>query len=293
MDLPDARDWFVKQVDDLIEHGGMSCYRQDGNNSYNDVHDGEIDARKGIKEINYITGLYTMLDTLREKHPSLIMEAAVGAPRIDLETLSRFHWHQACETWGHPEWDQCTVYGTNFWLPGGMIVLFNESIEDYGAWSRFGGQLTLAWNPMDADFPMKEARRQLDLYKRIRLFLSGDFYPLTGISLDETWLGYQFHRFDLHEGVAMIFRRSTSPQTLYSYGARLRVQLRGIRPQSMYRVHFERTNKDERLTGQALANGIDVVLDKAPSAELILVGIRLTHQDPTDCGLPSAFLRSG
>ena len=29
------------------------------------------------------------------------------------------------------------------------------------------------------------------------------------------------------------------------------------------------------------------------SVELIEVGVRFTHQAPTDCGLPSAFLRSG
>src|SRR5262249_6304096 len=83
LDLPEARDWFLKQVDELIEKEGMNCYRQDGYNTYTDVHSGEPEDRKGITELKYIMGLYTMIDALRKRHPDLLMEAAVGAPRID------------------------------------------------------------------------------------------------------------------------------------------------------------------------------------------------------------------
>jgi alpha-galactosidase len=270
MDLPEARDWFLKQVDDLIENQGMRCYRQDGYNSYEDVHHGETDERKGLTEIKYIAGLYAMLDTLREKHPDLVMEAAAGAARIDLETLSRFHWHQPCETWLHAEWDQCTAYGTSLWLPGGMFIFYNESTGDYGAWSRFGGQLSLAWDPLDAGFPMALARRQVNLYKRVRKFLSGDFYPLTPVSLDETWMGFQLHRRDLDSGFALVFKRFDSARVLYSVSNSFHLQLRGLRPDSIYRFHCERINKDGSRRGQALANGLDLAFGKAPSAEMII-----------------------
>jgi len=270
MELPAARNWFLKQVDALIENEGMTCYRQDGYNTYADLHNDEAENRKGIAEIQYIMGLYTMLDTLKKRHANLVMEAAVGAPRIDLETLSRFHWHQPCETWLDANRDQCTLYGTNLWLPGGMIVLYTGLVDDYGAWSSFGGQLSLAWHPLDADFPMDLARRQVERYKSIRPFLSGDFYPLTPVSLAETWMGYQFHRVDWDKGFALVFKRYDSPHVLYSVNDTFTLKLRGINPQSRYRLHFERSNKDETLTGQVFAKGIEIVAGKAPSAELVV-----------------------
>jgi len=270
LDLPEARQWFLKQVDFLIEQQGMTCYRQDGYNTEETLKEGEGDDRKGIGQIKHITGLYSMLDEMREKHPDLIMEAAAGAARIDLETLSRFHWHQPCESWLHPDWDHCTVYGTSLWLPGGMIVLYNQSTDDYGAWSRFGGQLSLAWDPLDSSFPMELARHQVNLYKRVRAFLSGDFYPLTPLSLDETWMGYQFHRTDLNSGFALIFKRFDSPQVLHSVRDAFSLELRGLPPQSQYQVHFLSSNDARIVTGQALAKGLDLTLGKAPSAEMII-----------------------
>jgi hypothetical protein len=270
VELPEARDWFLKQADELIEKEGMNCYRQDGFNNYADLHKDEPLDRKGVTEIKYIMGLYTLLDTLRKRHPDLIMEAAVGAPRIDLETLSRFHWHQPCETWLDPNRDQCTLYGTNLWLPGGLIVLYTGLTGDYGVWSSFAGQLSLAWHPLDPDFPMAMARRQVERYKRTRPFLSGDFYPLTPVSLEETWMGYQFHRTDLDKGFALVFKRFDAPRVIYSVNDRFRLRLRGVNPQSRYRLHLERSNKDETLTGRELANGIEIDSDKAPSAELVI-----------------------
>jgi alpha-galactosidase len=270
MELPEARDWFLKQVDVLIEKEGMNCYRQDGFNIYSDLNQGEPEDRKGITELKYIMGLYTMVDTLRSRHPDLLMEAAVGAPRIDLEMLSRFHWHQPCETWLDPNRDQCTLYGTNLWLPGGMIVLYTGLTDNYGVWSSFAGQLSLAWHPLDADFPIDLAHRQVERYKRVRTFLSGDFYPLTPISLEETWMGYQFHRADLDKGFALVFKRFDSPHVIYSVNDTFTLKLRGIDPQSRYQLHYEQSNKDQTLTGQALAKGIEIVVGKAPGAELVV-----------------------
>lgn len=268
LDLPEAREWFLKQVDDLIEHQGMTCYRQDGYNSEEDF--GNIDDRKGMGEIKYIMGFYALLNALMEKHPELIMEAAAGAARIDLETLSRYHWHQPCETWLHPDLDQCSTYGTSLWLPGGMIIFYNSMAGNYVAWSGFGGQLSLAVNPLDFKFPMDWARQQVELYKRVRPFLSGDFYPLTPISLDGTWLGYQFHRTDLESGFALVFKRFDSPREISSVSNTFKLQLRGLEPESQYHVRFEASYTDQNLTGVALARGIELTLGKAPAAELLI-----------------------
>lgn len=269
LDLPEAREWFLKQVDDLVENQGMTCYRQDGYNSEADCHSEDTTNRIGVGEIKYIMGFYDLLDTLRKRHPALVMEAAAGAARIDLETLSRYHWHQPCETWLHPDLDQCTTYGTSLWIPGGMIVFYNSMTGTYGAWSAFGGQLSLAIDPTQSSFPMEWTRQQVEVYKRVRAFLSGDFYPLTPISLDGTWMGYQYHRADLDGGFAVIFKRSDSSQDIFPAGNTFNLQLRGLDRAAKYRTRFESNTTEKTVAGEELRGGINISLGKAPSAELI------------------------
>ena len=269
VELPEAREWFLKQVDELVEKEGMSCYRQDFYGAYADLYKDEPENRRGITETEHVMGLYTLIDTIRQRHPNLVMEAAIGAPRLDLETLSRFHWHQPVERWFNSESDQSTLYGTGLYLPGGMIIPYTQPVSDYGVWSSFTGQLSVAWHPLDTDFPMEQARHQVERYKRIRSLLSGDFYPLTPGSLDEGWIGYQFHRSDRDRGFALLFRRG-SKNVPYPVNDHFRFSLRGLDPKSRYQVHFERSGRDEILTGEKLVQGRDLVLSEAPAAEMIL-----------------------
>ena len=110
----------------------------------------------------------------------------------------------------------------------------------------------------------------MDLYKRVRPFLSGDFYPLTPVPLDGTWLGYQFHRTDLESGFALVFKRLDFPREINSVSDTFKLQLRGLDPQFQYRGRFESSHTDKTLTGEALAEGIELTLGRAPAAELII-----------------------
>lgn len=267
MELPEAREWFLKQVDDLVESQLMNCYRQDGAGGYGE----ESNDRKGISESQHVAGLYTLWDTLVERHPDLIMEGCCGGGRrIDLETLSRFHWHQKSDRWFDSESDQCSLYGANLFLPGGVINIPTEAVDNYGAWSSFAGQFCLGWHPLDADFHTELAQRQVNLYKSIRQLLSGDFYPLTPCSLEETWIGYQFHRVDLDAGFILVFRRPVSKKALYPASNTFRIHFRGVDPGKNYHLHFQQNDREEVLTGGVLAGGIDIVIGEEKGAEMII-----------------------
>jgi hypothetical protein len=151
-----------------------------------------------------------------------------------------------------------------------MIIFYNSMTGNYGAWSGFGGQLSLAVDPLDSKFPMDWTRQQVDLYKRVRPFLSGDFYPLTPVPLDGTWLGYQYHRTDLKGGFALVFKRFDAPREINSVSDTFNLQLRGLDPQSQYHARFESSQTDKTLTGKVLTKGIELTLGKAPAAELII-----------------------
>ena len=265
MELPESREWFLRQMDQLVQEEGLTCYRQDLSPTFGD----EPEDRKGISESHHVAGLYELWDTLRLRHPGMVMEGCCGGGRrIDLETVARFHWHQKSDRWFDSESDQLSLYGANLFLPGGIISIPTQATDDYGAWSGFAGQFSLGWDPLDDDFPMEQARQQVELYKLIRPLLSGDFYPLTHPSLEQPWIGYQFHRNDLDRGLALIFRRDIVKPVI-PVPASLVISLRGLEPNTRYRVHRRKAGSDEIRPGRALAEGTEIVIRDAPGVELI------------------------
>ena len=265
-ELPEARKWFLDHVSHLVESEGMTCYRQDGLCRFEQ----DQPYRKGIWELRHVAGLYELWDEIVRRHPDLVMEGcAGGGRRIDLETISRFHWHQKSDRWLDTESDQCSLYGANMFLPGGIINMPTGRMDDYGAWSSFGGQLLLAFHPLDEDFPHEQARMQVERYKRFRSVLSGDFYPLTPCSLNESWIGYQFHRTDEDRGGVLMFRRTGSQEAGYHVDDTFTASLRGLDPGARYKVHFESAGRDEQIMGSELAAGLPITIKDAPGAEMI------------------------
>lgn len=265
IERPEAREWFLRQVDNLVRNEGMTCYRQDGAGSY----DAEPEDRQGVSETEHLTGLYALWDALWERYPTLVMEGCCGGGRrIDLETLARFHWHQKSDRWYDVESDQCGLYGANLFLPGGCINVPTERTDNYGAWSSFAGQFCLGWHPLDPDFPKEEAAGQIQRYRSLRNQLQGDFYPLTPCSLDEPYIGYQFHRTDTGNGFALIFRRPRG--VFYSVGGKFFVSLRGLEPKQWYRVRLEPEGSERHETGTSLKEGFELLFSEAPAAALIV-----------------------
>ena len=207
--------------------------------------------------MQHIAGLYEMQDQLRRRYPFLVMEGCCGGGRrIDLESLSRFLWHQKSDSWFHTVSDQSGLCGANLYLPGGVINVPTEATDNFGLWSSFAGQLCLAWHPLDKDFPMEQAKRQVKLYKRVRPLLSGDFYPLTECTLDRPWLAYQFHRNDLNQGFALIFKRTASEGDSFVFAPK------GLDPQTRYAISCEGSGLKAVYTGAELAKGIPLTLKK-------------------------------
>ena len=114
------------------------------------------------------------------------------------------------------------------------------------------------------DFPMELAKRQVKLYKRVRPYLSGDFYPLTDCTLDCPWLAYQFHRNDLDGGFALIFKRKATESNTFAFAPR------GLDPQARYVISCQGSGGGGVYTGAALAKGLPLTLPATPEAELVI-----------------------
>ena len=273
--IPEAREWFLDVVDGMVDKEGMGCYRQDLSSAR--WVDPSPD-RQGFAENRSVVGMYQLWDEIVRRHPGLVMEGCCGGGRrIDLETVSRFAWHQKSDRWFDTESDQCALYGANLFLPGGLLNIPTERLDDYGLWSSFAGQLCLGWHPLDAGFPMEQARAQVERYKLIRPLLAGDFYPLTPCSLDAPWIGLQFHRPDRNRGAVMVYRRgepgSAGPGPT---GGRLNCQLRGLEPDTRYTYRSIRGGAEAGASGAELAAGLAVEVAEAPGAEMIVYGLTTT-----------------
>ena len=109
---------------------------------------------------------------------------------------------------------------------------------------------------------------------------------MTGCSTGLAWMAYQFHRVDLDEGMALVFRRlddklfqhdlvgkfrprDIGPRMIYPAGKSFKAYFRGLDPAEEYTVRFERGAVMKKFSGQRMTEGIEIVVDNVPGAELI------------------------
>jgi len=264
--IPEARKWVVDMVSDMIERIGIDYFR----------HDFNIDPlpywrsidkpnRQGIAEIRYIEQLYELWDELLRRHPSLMIEgSASGGRRIDLESITRSHIYWKSDFYFNSTANQSHAYGGNLFLPTNYFNTPLMTFDDYDFRSCLGGSLCLGWDPRCDGFPLEKARNFVDQYKKLRMLMLGDFYPILDYSIqEESSLGFQFHREDINQGMVLLFRRLQSPL------ASIQVKFKGVKPDILYQVSFYNAEEKQSIKGEKLLNGIDITLSSPKSSALI------------------------
>ena len=163
-----------------------------------------------------------MWDELRARHPGLVIDlCASGGRRIDLEALQRglplWHSDMQCSGKPSPAADQLQNAGLWRWVP--MHGCGNFAYEPSYAFrsAMTAGNILAVGNkagPVQHSSTRtrrRAVRRTVAIYRKLRPFMVGDFYPLFPHSdSEEAWFGYQFHRPDLNAGAAILFRREKS-----------------------------------------------------------------------------------
>jgi alpha-galactosidase len=279
----EVQNWLTGMIGEYVEQTPLAYFRHDFNHfdSIGFLRAADAPGRTGINEIRYAEGLYRVLDELRSRFPGLVMEGcASGGRRIDLETLRRNHLYwKADHIYGEPHHQQSTLFAGLHWLPGGFL---NSTVLDlqedcYALHSTFGGSLTVGWDPTQREpepqapyfkqaYDPALAKAQIASFKAVRHLFDGDFFPLTPYSPNPVyWLGWQFHRDDLDEGVAVIFRRQQARQ-----GKRI-IELQDLNPSQLYHLRLEGkgTLPFTQADGAALVNGFEVTHPALASSLLI------------------------
>jgi alpha-galactosidase len=265
--LPAVREHLFQIVKGFMDLPGFRVYRQDFNMDplpywlHSDAPD-----RQGITEMKYVAGLYEYWDRIANTWPnSLREECASGGRRIDLETIIRMHIHQKSDYWFDNEVDQASIWGLSQYLPNSTIMAPLNRLDDYSFHSALATSLCLGWIADAPDFDLKRAQELADRYRRVRHLLIGGWYPLLPYTRDpQHWMAAQYHRPDLGEGMALVFRHAESP-----YPA-VELQLHGLDPAATYDLEFQTTGQKARATGAELMTRWRAVIEERGKSELIV-----------------------
>jgi len=288
--LREVQDYFFGIVKGFMDLPGFRVYRQDFNMDplpywkHTDAPD-----RRGIAEMKYIEGLYAYWDRIRTTWPDAFLEeCASGGHRIDLGTVMRLHAHQKSDYWFDDEVDQASLWGIGQYLPNNTIVAHLRDLDDYAFHSTLPSSLCLGWIADDPAFDMPRAKALMERYRAVRHLLTGAWYPLlpypyeiVGADTRELdpwiwdgsakqprippraqWLGSQFHRSDLGEGMLLAFRRPASPYTA------AQVALRGLEPEATYELRWEDGTK-RTMKGAELAKGFELRIEEPRRSVLV------------------------
>ncbi len=258
---PEARQLILDMMSGYIHKLDVNWIRYDFNtNPYNAWVQAEGDDEKGLVQIRYINGLYTLLDELMRRHPNLLIEqCSSGGLRIDLETIRH----------GHTFWKSDDTYdqtlmrfqetgGNHFLLAGHLNTNYCHVKSQGEIIGLFAGALGFGadFRKLEPD-RMETIRQCIKAYKLVRPFLNKDYYPLFSQQRsDRTWDGWQFHDPEARQGCFIIYRPEVSPYTTAT------IQLRGLVPDRSYQLIDLFTGKTRSETGRTLMAGLEQKLAK-------------------------------
>ncbi|HQK77450.1 MAG TPA: GH36 C-terminal domain-containing protein, partial [Candidatus Hydrogenedentes bacterium] len=137
-------------------------------------------------------------------------------------------------------------------------------VQPYAFWSNACPSVVCGFDLRIRDLDYEALRTLFRQWRSIAPYYYGDFYPLTGYSVDPAaWMGWQFNAPETGGGFVQAFRRQKSDVL----GMQLR--LRGLKPESQYTVEFFSQGKTEECTGAQLMNeGLKVYIAEMPGYEV-------------------------
>jgi alpha-galactosidase len=263
---PQALAWVTKYLSAMIAGAGIDYYRNDFN-MYPLFYWRKREAadRQGIREIRYITSLYTLFDTLRQRHPNLVIDTcASGGRRIDIEMLRRALVLTRSDYLWDPVGQQCHTFGLAQWIP--ITGIGAASLDAYSCRSGLGSHFTLAANYTSKDPAVwASIARVFGEYRSLKPFYTGDFYPLGSYSVArDQWMAWQFDRPDLGEGLVQAFRRQDCSDETATY------RLAGLQRDATYEFTDLDKHKSQPMLGaESMERGLTIRLPGKPAAAIL------------------------
>ena len=264
---PEANHWLTDHVDNMLTEEGIDLYRQDlgfGVRYFWELEDQKDPDRQGITEIKHVNGYLKYFDELRRRHPNMLIDiCAAGGKRLELENLRRAVplWRSDCAF--DPVTTQCQTYGLAHWLP--YFGTGNAKIDIYTFRSNMCPSTVMGHDVRNKNLNYGLLRKLIKQWREVAPNYYGDYYPLTPYSLgNDMWLGWQFHRPEVGEGMVQMFCRAG---TIYNSGF---CKLKGLESESNYRITDYDSDEITEMSGSELMEkGLPIYFDTQPAAALI------------------------
>jgi alpha-galactosidase len=261
----DAWRWLVDRISNIISENGLDVYRQDFNFeplsrwNANDSAD-----RQGISEIEHVVGYLSFLDELRRRFPNLLIDTcASGGRRLDLETLRRAVplWRSDYPYGATPM--QMQTFGLALWIP--YFGTSAGSLDPYTFRSEMTPAIGIGPDPKVHGERLKVQLDLLAEWREVSAFYSGDFYPLTEYSQDETaWIAWQWSRTNRSASIVQAFRRSQSPFSVAKF------RLRDVDQEANYSIEDLDSHRKIEVSGKSLStDGLPIEIDESPGSVIL------------------------
>ncbi len=272
---PQALDWVVNHISNIITEEAVDLYRQDYNiDPFPFWQKNDTENRQGISENKYVMGYLAYWDELLKRHPGMVIDScSSGGHRLDLETMRRAVTLTRSDYLFEPVGQQGHTFGLSFWLP---FTGTGYAPSNTAGWGWGAGQLSYGPYPRRSnmcpsntacfDFRVPvEDELVLKLYNEWREIgpnYFGDFYPLTKYNLSqEEWLAWQFNRPEAGEGFVQAFRRA---DCMYKCAD---LKMRGLDPDAVYVLKNYDVEEQQSVSGRELMEqGITVWVPEKPGA---------------------------
>jgi len=263
-----ARKWLTDLIDAHITTAQLTWVRWDFNvEPLGFWRRNDAPHRQGITEIRHIEGLYSMWAELQRRHAGLVIDnCSSGGRRLDVEA-SRYGlplWHSDLQCEGsHPAADQLQNGALYRWVP--LHGCGNFGLEPSYSFRSAMTAGNILCSPCTTPETEAAVKKTVALYKKLRPYMLGDFYPLFPHSADEdVWYGYQFNRPDQVDGVMQLFRREKNGD------ATRIVRLFSLDPTTQYEVTDHDTGTTTKTSGRELVeHGLTVEIKTKPGTAVI------------------------
>lgn len=266
--IPEAFDWMLERIDQIITDEHVDFYRQDFNMPPLDCWRAQ-DApdREGITEIRHIESYYRLWDELKKRHPNLKFDAcASGGRRNDYLTMRRAVPLCRSDYTAGSLGRQVQSYGAHLWIPFtgsgyGASTAEPNYVYNLRSWA-FAPYSGVAIR-IAPDEDLRIYQRNAAIWRKFVLpYFDDDYYPLTPCSLSEKdWIGWQYHDAANNSGVVQMFRRPESEQSEGTY------PLFGLDSDRTYLVTDVDTDQTAEYAGEELmTKGLPIKCDAAPQA---------------------------
>jgi hypothetical protein len=289
---PPERAWCARELDrlvrddhlDMLEHDGylvaQGCVRND--HPHVSCSGSPVGPEPWLEgscstDVSYhaTRSYYELYDQLRRKYPRLLLEACNdGGRMVDFGTAAHTDYFSITDTYD-PLSNRRAFYDASHVLPPAMLECYverypTERLVNFVYMLRSG---MMGWCTIMQDTTVwtaeqhAAARQVFQLYKtRLRpLIRRADLYHISPRPDGVRWDGIEYFSPDTRQGVVYAFRGSTPSESKHTF------QLRGLRPESQYALHFQdHTSADRRVSGKELmSSGLAVSLGLPESSELV------------------------